>query len=109
MNDRMVSSLMAHVKGFSVPLRMGSGFDEAEYAALCEMLRACAAAWHHEDAIPKLAVTILLDLARSLDAASAVYDGPVANRVQSAAMEVDALVRACVAVDAQEAAGAQAH
>lgn len=98
MNDALAEDLERRSAAFAVPLRMGSGFDEGAYDALCAVLRDCAAEWRGRDVIPKRAANVLLDLVPSVAASAEFYEVSVASRVHSAEMELDRLVRECLVV-----------
>lgn len=82
----------------TVPLRMRQGLDEAAYDNLRQALRGCADAWRGRDAVPKVAVNVLVDLVPAIEASSYLYSDDYRARVQQAAVEIGDLVRACVAV-----------
>lgn len=99
MQAEPLEELVATADDFTVALRIGHGFSDPKFQALCNSLRACAELWAADDSIPKLAANVLVDLWPSIQACSYLYSGDEADRIMKAADEVADLTRTIVAVE----------
>ncbi|MGA5549207.1 hypothetical protein [Streptomyces pseudogriseolus] len=93
-----VSSMVRAWTTFDGSLRSGSGFDERAYDALTTALRACAAEWARQDAVPRLGANVLVDPFPATGTNAALYEGEAADRIMRAAYELHALAGDCVAL-----------
>jgi hypothetical protein len=100
-----VEELVSAWEAFSVPLRMKDGFDESSFAGLASALTHCAQAWRGSDAIPRLAVNVLVDIAPAMEALATAYEETMATRIRDAGFRLQELVADCVAVDDPELEG----
>jgi hypothetical protein len=62
------------------------------------VLRECAATWADQDAIPKLAANIFIDLYSAVESCAGLYDEQIAQKIREAADALADLARECVAV-----------
>jgi uncharacterized protein (UPF0548 family) len=98
MENDPLGNLSDSAEAFSTKLRLGEGFDERQFEALCDALRACAELWATRDNIPKSAVILLVDLWPSIQACSYLYSGQEADRIMKAADSIADLTRAALSV-----------
>jgi hypothetical protein len=96
-----VEALVAAWEDFIVPLRMKEGFDDKALANLTSALSGCAVAWNGLDAIPRLAVNVLVDISPTMETFVQSYGEPMADRLREVSYRLQELVWACVAVDAE--------
>ena len=83
---------------FDLGLRFREGFSEALFARLRSSLVTCAAAWRGQDAIPRRAASILVDIFPATEANASLYEGGDRDRVMDAAFALQDHVRECVGV-----------
>jgi len=81
---------------YIVALRSNEGFKEDLYDRLVSVLRDCAPEWRDAEAIPKLAVNVLVDIVSVSQAVAESYSEPVRQRVYEASFELYDLIVECV-------------
>jgi hypothetical protein len=91
MNPDMLDALIDSTNDFLVPLRTLSGFDEAKFESLCEVLRSCGNEWSGVELIPKRAADVLIDLFPLTLACADLYRGPEVDRIREAAVTLNSL------------------
>ncbi len=89
--QNILDDLDAAIESFTVPLRMGDGFDEENFQKLYAILRTCAETWADSDSIPKRAAVELFGLSSSIEACGYLYEGDAARRAKDAASTIYAL------------------
>jgi len=94
--DSILNELDAAIEAFTVPLRMGDGFDESKFQELCSVMRECNELWTDLDYIPKRAAVELFGLSFAIEACSYLYDEDTAKRVKYAASKVSNLTLSIV-------------
>jgi hypothetical protein len=104
-HETEVDELLAAAEGFTVPLRMAQGVNELALERLRTALRGCAVAWEGRDSVPRGAVNVMVDLVPAVEASGGLYSEDYRTRVLDAAIEINDLVRECVALDFSGAAG----
>ena len=73
-------------------LRGGLGFDEAKFNELFEVLEECAIIWKGSETLPRLAVSLLVDLQRVIENCSYPYSDAKREKIQEAAYKVGELI-----------------
>lgn len=96
MGNESLNTLNDVAAAFTTGLRLGEGFDDSSFQTLRAAIRACGAEWAGEDAIPKSAAILLVDLWPSIQACAYLYEGQEADRIMKTADEVADLTRAAV-------------
>lgn len=84
---------------FGLLLRQREGLSEAAWRRLEAALQRCAEAWRDLDAIPRVAVNVMVDLFPTTEASADLYAEPERSRIMDVAYEVQDLVRHCAAVE----------
>ena len=92
----MADRLMDAWGDYIVALRSNEGFKEDLYDRLVSVLRDCAPEWRDAEAIPKLAVNVLVDIVSVSQAAADSYPEPVRQRIYDASFELYDLIIECV-------------
>src|SRR5262245_31855210 len=97
-----VRELLAAWKDFDLLLRMKEGLSDSAWDRLQSALRRCATSWEGSDAIPRLAVSALVDMFAATEANAYLYEAPLQSRVMDIAYELQTLVQECVGIDSRE-------
>lgn len=84
---------------FAVALRSNEGFQPELYERVVAVLRDCADAWGGAEAIPRLAVNILVDIVPVTQSAAEAYPQPTRQQILDASFKLYDLIMECVAVD----------
>lgn len=92
----VLPELVDRAEAFVAPLRAGEGFSEDAFYDLCEVLRRSRHNWMSLDAIPRIAVNILVDLFPSILTCAELYTGEESQQIERAAYEIADLVSSAV-------------
>jgi len=87
-----VEKLQMAIRAVLRQLRGGFGFDEAKFDRLFEVLEECAVIWRGSETLPRLAVSLLVDLERVIENCSYPYSDAKREKIQSAAYKVGELI-----------------
>src|SRR5262245_26842820 len=96
MDQDTVDALIDAFNDFVVPLHMRSGFDEAKFERLCDVLRRCRRQWATQDYIPKRAADVLIDLFPLTLACADIYRGAEKDGIREAAVSLNSLAKDAV-------------
>lgn len=80
--------LMESCDAFLLPLRRGEEFDETAFQALANSIRDFHKQWANADVLPKVAISVFLDLPPTVDACQTLYQGVEKQRVIDAAAQL---------------------
>lgn len=96
-ND-LLTRLENSYEAFSVPLRMGDGFDAKLFSELSEVLGSCRVSWEGRESVPKRAASIFVDAYSSMVSSSYLYSDEKREEIEMKADELADLIRECVEV-----------
>lgn len=94
-----LSLLAGSWKEFDLALRENRGINEPALIVLKDALQKCALAWVNCDTIPRLGVSILVDIVPATESNSQLYSGELGAKVLAVAYELQELVWECVKID----------
>jgi hypothetical protein len=87
-----VETLHLAIRDVLQHLRRGKGFDEEAFRGLETALEDCEVAWKNSDAIPKSAVSLLVDLQRIIENCAYAYPGDEGERIRRESYVVGDLI-----------------
>lgn len=83
-----VNNLLEAVNGFLIPLRLGDGYNEDKFQHMCRSIRSFHRIYANADMLPKVSVSIFVDLSPSIEGCISLYKGDEQQKILDAAVTV---------------------
>lgn len=88
MSSDPVDELINASNAFLIPLRMGEGFDKLAFDSLIQAICSVHKAFLGEPNLPKLAVSVFIELPMAVDACKTFYSGAEQEAVNNATAQL---------------------
>jgi len=89
--NKDVNDLLEAVNGFLIPLRLGHGYDEEKFQDLCRSIRDFHQIYADVDTLPKMSVSIFVDLFPSIEGCIPLYKDDQKRILDAAVTLVDVI------------------